>query len=61
MKVGDHVYKLGGYTFTGVVRAIFPKADGQLRVVVEMDRPNLWGGDSGLLHIFNVEQLEVNL
>ena len=48
--VGDRVWKPEGYHFPGTIVAVFPKLDGQVRVVAEDDR--------GLLHIFNEDQLE---
>lgn len=48
--VGDHVDKVSGYTFPGVVVAVFWTQQGQLRYVVQMKHHNL-------LHIFNEGQL----
>ena len=51
-EVGDLVTKPKGYPFPGKVVSIFPKLDGELRVVVEsIVAP-------GLLHIFAPNQLE---
>lgn len=50
--VGDHVEKPRGYKFPGVVRSVFTTAAGYVRVVVEMN------GDSGLLHIFSLDQVQ---
>jgi len=49
-KVGDWVKKYNGYDFVGEVRAAFTKTTGQTRYVVEE-------GKSGMLHIFNEDQL----
>lgn len=49
--VGDFAIKVGGdYVFMGRVRAVFLKASGAIRVVVE-------NGD-GVLHIYNPSQLK---
>lgn len=50
-KTGDRVVKPKGYPFPGEVRAAFTNKAGKPRYVVELD------GVSGLLHIFNGEQL----
>lgn len=50
VRVGDPVEKNSGdYTFCGVVRSVFAKGSGAVRVVVEDER--------GLLFIFNPGQL----
>jgi len=49
-KIGDWVKKYSGYDFIGEVRAAFTKTTGQTRYVVEE-------GKSGMLHIFNEDQL----
>lgn len=50
MQVGDLVEKVGGdYIFVGHIRAIFPKASGAERMVVEDDR--------GVLHIYSSKNL----
>lgn len=49
-KVGDLVSKTGGdYRFDGVVRAVFEKGSGAIRLVVEDDR--------GILHIYSEKNL----
>jgi len=49
--VGDSVSKVGGdYRFDGVVRSVFTKASGVIRLVVEDDR--------GILHIYSEKNLE---
>ena len=48
--IGDWVKKYSGYEFIGEVRAVFTKTTGQTRYVVEE-------GKSGMLHIFNEDQL----
>jgi hypothetical protein len=52
---GDRVRKVKGYTYEGVVVAIFRKLDGQTRLVVEVDGEAC----NGLLHIFSPEQMEL--
>jgi hypothetical protein len=48
--VGDGVQKVGGdYQFVGVVRSVFRKASGAVRLVVEDDR--------GILHVFSEKSL----
>ena len=49
-KIGDWVKKYSGYEFIGEVRAAFTKTTGQTRYVVQE-------GKSGMLHIFNEDQL----
>lgn len=53
MKIGDRVNKIKGYSFPGIVVAVFETTKGEIRVVVEMD-------NFGLLHIFNESQLQIN-
>ena len=49
--VGDSVSKVGGdYRFDGVVRSVFTKASGVIRLVVEDDR--------GILHIYSEKNLK---
>ena len=49
--VGDNVSKVGGdYRFDGIVRAVFAKGSGVIRLVVEDDR--------GILHIYSENNLE---
>jgi hypothetical protein len=53
-KLGDEVKKVGGdYTFEGVIRAVFTKKSGAIRMVVEDDR--------GVLHIYSDKNLEHKL
>ena len=50
-KVGDEVSKVGGdYRFDGIVRAVFTKGSGVIRLVVEDDR--------GILHIYSEKNLK---
>lgn len=53
LKVGDVVIKAKGYHFPGTIRAVFETARGDVRVVVEF-----WN-DTGLLHIFNEDQIDI--
>lgn len=51
--IGDSVSKVGGdYRFDGIVRAVFTKGSGAIRLVVEDDR--------GILHIYSEKNLEKN-
>ncbi len=52
-KVGDHVMKVKGYPWPGIVVAVFHNMAGQTRVVVECTVVEV----SGALHIFNPDQL----
>lgn len=52
--IGDPVSKVGGdYKFDGHVRAVFTKASGQIRIVVEDDR--------GVLFIARQEQYALRI
>ena len=53
--VGDKIRKPKGYSFDGEVRAVFTTKSGAVRVVAELESS---GSGSGMLHIFNEEQLE---
>lgn len=56
MKPGDHVEKIVGYAWSGVIIASFTTTTtGEHRVVVECTVP----GVEGALHIFAPEQLHV--
>lgn len=57
MKKGDMVRKVKGYVFEGEVRSVFTNRAGAVRVVVELVNPG--GNGDGMLHIFDVNQLEV--
>ena len=48
-KINDKVIKPKGYKFDSTIVAVFPKLNGETRIVAE-------NGD-GILHIFNEEQL----
>jgi hypothetical protein len=52
-QVGEHVYKVKGYPYPGIVVAAFYNTKGQVRYVIEAT-----GADyEGMLHIFSEEQL----
>ncbi len=55
LKIGDMVRKRSGYEYPGVVVSAFTNRSGAVRYVVEADHPAF----SGMLHIFNEEQLEL--
>jgi hypothetical protein len=52
--VGAKVRKRDGYEFPGEVRSVFATRAGHVRVVVECTVPEV----AGMLHIFNLKQLE---
>ena len=52
-KVGDLAYKPKGYKFPCTIVSVFQTTRGETRVVAEMV-------EYGVLHIFNVGQLERN-
>lgn len=54
IQVGDFVTKVTGYVFPGKVLSVFTTSSGATRYVVEM---YLFDDPTGLLHIFNREQL----
>lgn len=56
IKVGDHVNKIDGYSYPGVVVAVFDKLSGEQRMVVEFVSPGTKDGE-GMLHIFSPRQL----
>jgi len=53
-KVGDRVKKRSGYEYPGFIVSVFTNRAGSVRYVVEADHPAF----SGMLHIFNGDQLE---
>jgi hypothetical protein len=53
-KVGDRVKKRSGYEYPGFIVSVFSNRAGAVRYVVEADHPAF----SGMLHIFNGDQLE---
>lgn len=53
LKVGDKVQRIKGYTWPGVVVAVFNNLKGDTRIVVECTVPEV----AGALHIYNPEQL----
>jgi hypothetical protein len=53
-KISDRVRKRTGYEYPGFVVSVFTNRAGAIRYVVEADHPAF----SGMLHIFNEEQLE---
>jgi hypothetical protein len=55
LKIGDRVRKRSGYEYPGFVVSVFTNRSGAVRYVVEADHPSF----SGMLHIFNEEQLEL--
>jgi hypothetical protein len=56
-EVGDKVRKRSGYEYPGFVVSVFTNRAGAIRYVIEADHPSF----SGMLHIFNEEQLELQL
>lgn len=52
--IGDKVFKPKGYQFPGIVVSIFQTTKGETRIVAEMR-------DNGMLHIFNENQLELDV
>lgn len=52
--VGDHVQKIKGYKWPGVVVSVFSTLSGDIRVVVECTVPEV----RGALHIYSLEQIE---
>jgi hypothetical protein len=52
---GDHVRKVKGYLWPGIVVSTFQTLSGQRRYVVECTTPEV----AGALHIYNGEQLEI--
>lgn len=54
MSLGDHVRKVKGYEWPGIIVADFLTTKGERRLVVECTA----AGVAGALHIFNPEQLE---
>jgi hypothetical protein len=53
-KVGDRVKKRSGYEYPGFIVSVFTNRAGAVRYVVEADHSAF----SGMLHIFNGDQLE---
>lgn len=51
--VGQQVMKPKGYSYYGIVVAVFKNLNGDIRYVVELTTQN----GLGMLHIFNEEQL----
>jgi hypothetical protein len=54
-KIGDRVRKRSGYEYPGFVVSVFTNRAGAVRYVIEADHPAF----SGMLHIFNEEQLQL--
>jgi hypothetical protein len=54
MKLGDHVRKIKGYAWPGIIVADFTTSRGARRLVVECTVEEV----EGALHIYNPEQLE---
>lgn len=55
MNIGDHVNKVKGYRFPGIIVSKFQNTSGDWRYVVEATGEEY----KGMLHIFNGEQLEL--
>jgi len=55
---GVFVHKKKGYAFPGRVLSIFRTEAGELRCIVEMWLDNK---ATGMLHIFNLDQLELGM
>ncbi len=53
MKIGDKVYKIAGYSWPGIIVAVFTTTSGTTRVVVECTVPEV----AGALHIYSPDQL----
>ena len=53
LAVNDHVEKITGYRWPGMVVAVFYTTRGELRVVVECTVPEV----RGALHIYSPQQL----
>jgi hypothetical protein len=51
-KLNDKVKKPKGYSFDGIIVAIFTTTKGEIRIVAELE-------NNGMLHIFNENQLEL--
>ena len=60
MKPGDFVGKKTGYKFEGIILAVFPNLRGQMRAAVELVNKcnGLPGNGDGMIHIFDIDQLE---
>lgn len=56
LKVGQKVKKVSGYPFPGEVRSVFTNKAGDVRYVVEATGKHY----EGMLHIFNLTQLELD-
>ena len=54
MQVGDRFRKINGYTFEGVIVAIFTTLKGETRIVGELVGTN----GNGMLHIFSPNQIQ---
>lgn len=52
--VGDLIEKKSGYHFTGMIRSVFTKLNGDVRYVVECTVT----GCEGMLHIFSEKDLK---
>lgn len=57
--IGQHVEKVKGYDFAGVVVAVFTTRGGMTHIVVEMDSTKDATKGSGMLHIFSPEQVRL--
>lgn len=56
VKIGDHVIKVRGYPWPGVIVADFTTKSGERRLVVECTVPEV----AGALHIYAPEQLALS-
>lgn len=54
ISVGDHVQKVSGYRWPGIVVSVFETTKQQTRIVVECTVPEV----AGALHIYNLNQVE---
>jgi hypothetical protein len=54
-KLGDLVKKRAGYEYPGVIVSVFTTRAGAVRYVVEADHTAF----TGMLHVFNGDQLEL--
>ena len=55
MNVGDHVEKVSGYKFPGIIAAKFTTCLGKVRFVVECTSPDVLG----CLHIYSEKDIKI--
>lgn len=53
LEIGDKVVKVSGYRYTGEIRSVIEKKDGNIRYVVESTSEDT----EGMLHIFSRSQI----